>query len=106
VEAQMLNAWATQIYKDLDTKYSSVRADAERVAQSEMEIAGGLSAIAASRTDAGFTNAVFAMCDPARRVVGTAEVETAANVQAGQGISTQLHKSGRSWQCSRVSRIP
>jgi hypothetical protein len=54
-----------------------------------MEIAGGLSAIAVSRTDAGFTNAVFAMCNPARRVaapvVGTAEVETAANVQAGQG---------------------
>lgn len=31
------------------------------------EISAGLRAIAESQTDAGFTNAVFAMCDPARR---------------------------------------
>ncbi len=31
------------------------------------EISAGLQAIADSRTDAGFTNAVFAMCDPARK---------------------------------------
>ena len=66
-EAVLLNGVATTIYGNLDKYSPQERAANLSLAQSCMVVASGLQTIADSRTDAGFTNAVFAMCTPERR---------------------------------------
>lgn len=87
-EAILINSMATSIYSHMDKYSDQERAVYLPFAQSAMEVASGLQEIAASKSDAGFTNAIFAMCDPERRKaepqVGQTELEMAGALQAGK----------------------
>jgi len=77
-EATFLTAMESAIYGNADKYAPQERAAYLALAQDDAEIASGLEAIADSQTDAGFTNAVFAMCEPLRKEaeprVGRAEL--------------------------------
>lgn len=87
-EAILINSMATSIYSNMDRYSDKERAVYLPFAQSAMEVASGLQEIAESKTDAGFTNAIFAMCDPERRkaepLVGQTELEVAGALEAGK----------------------
>jgi hypothetical protein len=61
-------------------------------ASDAFEVSAGLQAIAESQSDAGFTNAVFAMCEPARRDacprVGRVMMGIAANIRNNPSANT------------------
>jgi hypothetical protein len=78
--AAVLNGLAAAAQKKAPAGNQQVAA---AFARDAVEVSSGLQAIADSQTDAGFTNAVFAMCDPARKAASPRVGQVMVGIAAG-----------------------
>ncbi|HUY20349.1 MAG TPA: hypothetical protein VNE82_08795 [Candidatus Binataceae bacterium] len=87
-EASLLSGMATEIYGNADKYSAEDRPHYLAAAQRLATVAGGLEAVANSRTDTGFTHAIFGMCQPdlrdAEPRVGSLELAVAGGLAAGK----------------------
>jgi hypothetical protein len=88
LEVTLLSGMATAIYGRADKYSDKERAVYLPLAQYDTQVASGLEAIADSRDDTSFTNAIFGMCDPSRLDaeprVGRVELAIANALEQGQ----------------------